>query len=314
MAEERARGQCHDGDGLHDRPHSTPVGSGTIGAKTMQFLPDWPARFAGRRCCRCAGPPRSPASHTDSQVACAERAQAAWIFTAPEPRQTRALTRSQRARADCSTRNRATRAVWPASGNLAARYGIHPASRFVQTASQIHSTFAARLRAQVTVVTQSSILAHRAPDGVVRRVQRTLVLCCAALAVILAGASAAHAQTRGDRHLGSQRGHRDRWLPAVLRHGAGQLSVERGRGQSDLGAAGADAGHRPTTRRCVATTRTTSTGRRRREVAIDLASPTASITAVLQANNSALVTWSTTNAVSAVINGYAVGASGSTSP
>ena len=33
------------------------------------------------------------------------------------------------------------------------------------------------------------------------------------------------------------------------------------------------------------------------------AAPTASITAVLQANNSVLVTWSTTNAVSAVING-----------
>ena len=49
------------------------------------------------------------------------------------------------------------------------------------------------------------------------------------------------------------------------------------------------------------------------EVAIDLASPTASITAVLQANNSVLVTWSTSNAVSAVINGHAVGTSGSTS-
>jgi predicted phage tail protein len=47
------------------------------------------------------------------------------------------------------------------------------------------------------------------------------------------------------------------------------------------------------------------------EVAIDLAAPTATITAVLQANNTALVTWSTTNAASVVINGTAVGASGS---
>ena len=48
------------------------------------------------------------------------------------------------------------------------------------------------------------------------------------------------------------------------------------------------------------------------EVTIDLAGPTATITAVLQANNNALVTWSTTNAASAVINGYVVGTSGST--
>ena len=48
------------------------------------------------------------------------------------------------------------------------------------------------------------------------------------------------------------------------------------------------------------------------EVAIDLAGPTATITAVLQGTNNALVTWSTTNAASAVINGYVVGTSGST--
>ena len=63
----------------------------------------------------------------------------------------------------------------------------------------------------------------------------------------------------------------------------------------------------------MATTPTTRYGPPSAEVAIDLASPTAAITAVLQANNSVLVTWSTTNAVSAVINGIAVGASGSTS-
>ena len=61
--------------------------------------------------------------------------------------------------------------------------------------TQVHSTLAARVRAQVTAVTQSSFLAHRAPDGFVGGVQRTLALCVAVFAMVVAGAAAAHAQT-----------------------------------------------------------------------------------------------------------------------
>jgi hypothetical protein len=176
---------------------------------------------------------------------------------------------------------------------------------------RIHSKFAAWFRAQVMVVTQSSILAHRAPDGAVR-VQRTVTLCAAALAVILAAASAAQAQTTvtaaWDRNAdATTAGYRLYYGTAP---GSYQWSVDAGNQIS------APLALTPGTR-YYATVRAYNAsyeyGPPSTEVAIDLATPAASISAVLQAGNSALVTWSTTNAVSASINGYAVAASGSTS-
>ena len=182
---------------------------------------------------------------------------------------------------------------------------------------RIHSTFAARFRAQVTAVIQRFFLAHRAPDGFVRRVQSALVLCCTALAVILSSAAAAQAQTTvtatWDRNVdATTAGYRLYYGTAP---GSYQWSVDAGNQISVPLALSPGTRYYATVR---AYNGSYEYGPSSAEATIDLsppppASPTASITAVRQANNSVLVTWSTTNAVSAVINGNAVGTSGSTS-
>ncbi len=176
----------------------------------------------------------------------------------------------------------------------------------------VHSTFAARLRAQVTAVIRDSLIARCASDGLVRRVRRTLVLCCATLVVGFATASAALAQTTvtatWDRNAdATTAGYR---LYYGTTPGSYQWSVDVGNQISAPLALTAGATYYATVRGYNASY---EYGPPSTEVSIDLASPTASITAVLQANNSVLVTWSTTNAVSAVINGYAMAPSGSTS-
>jgi hypothetical protein len=171
--------------------------------------------------------------------------------------------------------------------------------------------FAARFRAQVTAVIQDLLIAHRPSDALVRCAQRTFALCCAALVVILASASAAQAQTTvtatWDRNTdATTAGYRLYYGTAP---GSYQWSLDAGNQIS------APLALTPGTRYYAAVRAYSASyeyGPPSTEVTIDLAGPSATITAVLQGSNNALVTWSTTNAASAVINGYVVGTSGST--
>ena len=172
--------------------------------------------------------------------------------------------------------------------------------------------FAAHFRAQVTAVIQDLLIAHRASDAFVRCARRTLGLCCAALIVLLASAAAAQAQTTvtatWDRNTDTTTaGYRVYYGTAP---GNYQWSLDAGNQIAAPLALTPGVRYYATVR---AYNANYEYGPSANEVTIDLAAgPTATITAVLQANNTALVTWSTTNAVSAVINGYTVGASGST--
>jgi hypothetical protein len=163
----------------------------------------------------------------------------------------------------------------------------------------------------VNAVIQSLLIAPRASDAVVRCAQRTLALCCAALVVILAGASAAQAQTTvtalWDRNTdATTAGYRVYYGTAP---GNYQWSLDAGNQVSAPLALNPGTTYYATVR---AYNTSYEYGPSSTEVTIDLVNPTAAITAVLQANNNVLVTWSTTNATSAVINGYTVGTSGST--
>jgi hypothetical protein len=137
-----------------------------------------------------------------------------------------------------------------------------------------------------------------------------LALCCATIALILAVASAAQAQTTvtvaWDRNADSvTAGYRVYYGTSPGTH---QWSVDVGNQLSAPLALTTGTIYYAVVRGYNASY---EYGPPSSEVVIDLGMPTASITAVLQANGTALVTWATTNAATAVINGAAVQASGS---
>jgi hypothetical protein len=170
---------------------------------------------------------------------------------------------------------------------------------------------AARCRAQVTPLKTliSSFVTHGSAPA--RQARRVLSRCCAAFLLVVAGASAAQAQTvvtaTWDRNTDTTTaGYRVYYGTSP---GSYQWSVDAGNQVS------APLSLTPGTIYYVAVRAYNADyeyGPPSSDVSVDLARPTASISAVLQANNVALVTWSTTNAATAVINGYTVQPSGST--
>jgi len=152
--------------------------------------------------------------------------------------------------------------------------------------------------------------ATRCSGHLARRARRILALCCAAFVLVLAGASAAQAQTTvtvaWDRNTDSATaGYRVYYGTSPATY---QWSVDVGNEVS------APLTLTPGTIYYVAVRGYNASyayGPPSSEVTIDLGTPAASITAVLQANNAVLVTWATANAATAVINGNPVNASGS---
>jgi hypothetical protein len=144
-----------------------------------------------------------------------------------------------------------------------------------------------------------------------RRSAKKFALACAALVLLFATVSSAHAQTTvtatWDRNTDTRTaGYR---LYYGTTRGEYPWSVDAGTATSVPLTVTPGTVYYATVR---AYTADYVLGPESNEVTIDLAAPTASITASLQSANSALVSWNTSNAASVVINGYSVGASGST--
>ena len=157
-------------------------------------------------------------------------------------------------------------------------------------------------------------IAHRVSSGFFARFRKAFPPCCAAIVLVLAGVSAGDAQTTvtaaWDRNTDSvTAGYRVYYGTSP---GSYQWSVDAGNQISLPLALTPGSAYYVSVR---AYNQSYQEGPSSAEVSLNLSSPaapTASVTAVLQANNTVLVSWQTTNAATAAINGSAVALTGST--